>query len=220
MASTELAGRGRQPAGTLSRILRSGWMDLVSALAILVVWLIRERLDYDTLRALLLWPVVLELLVAFALFLAGMLGSIRSAVLRNSWFGFVVCAYLLAAWLAGERAGMPQVWLIGLWLLVARLTPPAGLRFGSASHRDWLWTGAGHSGLLWGAGFVATVLLMFAFSSAPVADVGGELRSTAPAWIFPLVWTPYFLAEAVLRARGQPAARALQQPDATAGPDS
>lgn len=195
---------------TFSRILRTGWMDLVSAIAILVVWLMRERLDYDTLRALLLWPVVLELFLAFALFLAGMLGSIRSAVLRNAWFGFVASAYLLAAWLTGERADMPQVWAIGLWLLVARLTPPSGLRFGSASHRDWLWTGAGHSGLLWGAGFVATVLLMFAFSSEPVGDAGGELRSTSPACIFPLVWTPYFLAEAVLRAWRQPST-ALQE---------
>jgi hypothetical protein len=180
-------------------------MDLVSAAAILAVWLMRERLHHDTLRALLLWPVVLELFVAFALVLAGLLGSIRSAVARTAWFGLVACGYLMAAWLAGERAGMPQVWAIAVWLLVARLTPPAGLRIGSARHRDWLWIGAGHSGLLWGAGFVATVLLMFAFSSPPVADAGGELRSTAPAWIFPLVWTPYFLAEAVLRACRQPA---------------
>lgn len=184
-------------------------MDLVSAAAILIVWLIRERLDYDTLRALLLWPVVLELLVAFALVLAGMLGSIRSAVLRTAWFGLVACAYLMAGWLAGERAGMPQVWAIALWMLVARVTPPAELRFGCAAHRDWLWTGAGLSGLLWGAGFVATALLMFAFSSPPVGDAGGELSSTSPAWIFPLVWTPYFLAEAVLRAWRQPA-RGLQ----------
>jgi hypothetical protein len=199
---------------TPARILRNGWMDLLSAAAILVVWLMRERLDYDTLRALLLWPVVLELFVALALLLAGMLGTIRSAVLRNAWFGLVACAYLMAAWLAGERAGMPQVWILGLWLLVARLTPPTALRFGSAAHRDWLWAGAGHSGLLWGAGFVATVLLMFAFSSQPIADAGGELRSTSPAWIFPLVWTPYFLAEAVLRTWRQPAATAPRQPAA------
>lgn len=186
------------------RVLRHGWMDLVSAAALLLVWLLRERLDYDTLRTLLLWPVLLELFGAFALFLAGMLGTIRSAVMRNAWFAFVACAYLMAAWLAGENAGMPQVWMIGLWLLVARLTPPTGLRFGSATHREWVWKGAGYSGLLWGAGFVATVLLMFAFSNPGAVDAGGDMRSTSPAWIFPLVWTPYFVAEAVLRAWRKP----------------
>lgn len=189
---------------TLSRILRTGWMDLLSAAAFLLVWLMREHLDYDMLRGLLLWPVVLELFVALALFLAGMLGSIRSAVARNAWFGFVACGYLAAAWLAGEHAGMPQVWMIALWLLMARLLPPTGLGFGSATHRDWVWKGAGCSGLLWGAGFIATVLLMLAFSSEAVRDAGGELRSTSPAWIFPLVWTPYFVAEAVLRVWRQP----------------
>jgi len=190
---------------TPSRILRTGWMDLASAAAFLLVWLMREHLDYDTLRGLLLWPVVFEMFVALALFLAGMLGSIRSAVVRNAWFAFVAGGYLAAAWLTGEHAGMPQVWMIALWLLVARLMPPTGLGFGSAAHRDWVWKIAGYSGLLWGAGFVATVLLMLAFSSDAVRDASGELRSTSPAWIFPLVWTPYFVAEAVLRAWRQPA---------------
>ena len=46
------------------------------------------------------------------------------------------------------------------------------------------------SGLLWGAGFVASILLMLVFSDEPVRNAQGELTSTSPAWMFPVVWTP------------------------------
>jgi hypothetical protein len=175
-------------------------MDLVSAAAFLLIWLLRDRFEYDTLRAWLLWPIVFELYAAVALLLAGMLGSVQSAIARNIWFALVGSGYFFAAWLSAAIAGMPQAWIIALWLLVARLAPPAGLRFGARQHRDWVHKGAGLSGLLWGAGFVLTVLLMLAFSDEAVLDASGELRSTSPAWIFPLVWAPYFVAEALLRA--------------------
>jgi hypothetical protein len=192
--------------------LRRSAMDLLSAAAFLGVWLLRDRFDYDTLRSLLLWPVVFALLVALALFLAGMLDSIRSHLLRSLWFLLVGAGCLAAAFLIGASAGMPQAGSIALWLLAARLVPPRGVRLGSAPHRAWVYLGAGYSGLLWGAGFVATVVLMLLFSSEAVIDANGERRSTSPAWIFPLVWTPYFIAEAIVRARRAP-------PRAEPGPD-
>jgi hypothetical protein len=189
----------------LSTVLRNGWMDLLSAAAFPLVWLMRDRFDYDTLRALLFWPVVFEMFVAVALFVAGMLDSIRWQGVRIAALALVAAATLFAAWLCGESAGMPQVWTIALWLMVARVAPPAGLRLGTRAHRDWVWKGAGMSGMLWGAGFVATMLLMLAFSSEPTIDANGERHSVSAAWIFPLVWTPYFFAEALLRAWRRPA---------------
>jgi hypothetical protein len=189
---------------TAFRLLREGWMDLLSAFAFLVVWLLRDRFEYDTLRALLFWPVVFELYVALALFLAGMLATLRSDALRLVWFTTLGAGCLGAAWLTGEAAGQPQVWTIAAWLLAARLAPPRGLRFGGEAHRAWIWEGAGYTGLLWGAGFVATMLLMLALPIPLPPGADGVARSSAPAWIFPAVWTPYFLAEAALRAWRQP----------------
>jgi hypothetical protein len=182
----------------LATVLRNGWMDLLSATAFLSIWLVRDRFDYDTLREWLWWPVVFEMFAIFAVLLAGMLGSIRTNGLRNAWFILVAIAYLSGAWLAGAIAGMPHVWMIALWLLLARLNPPSGMRFGELRHREWIQTGAGYSGTLWATGFVLTILLMFVFSSEATRDASGELRSTAPTWIFPLVWAPYFFAEAIL----------------------
>lgn len=182
------------------RVLRTAWMDLLSACAFLVIWIWRDRFEYDTLRALLLWPVVFEMFVALSLFLAGMLSTIRIATVRYLALLSVTTVYLVASWLMGESAGMPQVVLIAAWLLVARVLPPAGLRFGTLAHQQWVILGAGYSALLWGAGFVLTVLCMLVISEPSAPGANGELRSTSPAWIFPLVWTPYFIAEAVLRA--------------------
>jgi len=86
-------------------------------------------------------------------------------------------------------------------LLFARARPPGGMSVGSPLHLRWLQPMAGYAGLLWGAAFVAFVLLMLVFPGVQTEDADGTLRSTPPAWIFPLVWTPYFIAEAVLRAR-------------------
>ena len=181
------------------RILRNAWMDLASAIAFLGIWLCRELLDYDTLRGWLLWPVVFELAVSFALVFAGILASTRIASIRYLALVLVALGYLASAWLVGERADMPQVILIAAWLLVARLLPPAGLRFGTTAHRHWILVGAGLSFLVWGAGFVLMMVLMMVFSEPAVRDANGELHSTSAAWIFPLVWTPYFIAEAILR---------------------
>lgn len=196
---------------TLHHLLRTGWMDLLSAAAVPVLWLLRDRLGHEAAMSLLFWPIVFELFAIVALVLAGMLGTIRSPALRNAWFASVALGYLGAAWLCGANTDQPQVWTIAFWLLVARLLPPAGLRAGSPAHREWVTRGAGLSGLLWGAGFVATVLLMLVFSEAPVRNAHGELSSTSPAWIFPVVWTPYFLAEAVQRAWRQPVPAATRE---------
>ncbi len=189
---------------TLGRLLRNGWMDLLSAGAIPVLWSLRERFDGETTMALLFWPVVFEMFVAAALVFAGMFNSVGSSAVRNSSFALIAAGYLGAAWLCGANTEMPQIWTIAMWLLLARVMPPAGLRAGSAAHRSWLFTGAGYSGLLWGAGFVLMILLMLVFGSEAVPDAQGELTSTSPAWIYPLVWTPYFVAEAVLRTFRQP----------------
>src|SRR5690606_26548378 len=102
--------------------------------------------EADTAVALLFWPVVFEMFVTGAILLAGMLGTLRNAALRNAWFLLVALGCLGAAWLCGASAGTPQIWLIALWLLAARLVPPAGLAAGSASHRAWVVQGAGYSG--------------------------------------------------------------------------
>ena len=174
-------------------------MDVLSACAFLAIWLLRDQFDYDTLRGWLLWPVVFEMFAAVALMLAGMMATIRMVPIRHAAFLFVALIYLASAWLIGAIGGMPNAWLIAVWLLVARLVPPTGLRFGTGAHQEWVFQGAGYSGLLWGAGFVLTVVLMLVCSEPAVRDATGELHSTSPAWIFPLVWTPYFLAEALLR---------------------
>jgi tellurite resistance protein TehA-like permease len=51
----------------------------------------------------------------------------------------------------------------------------------------------------WGFGFVLTMVLMLVFSDPAVRGANGELTSTSPSWIFPLVWTPYFMAQAIVR---------------------
>jgi hypothetical protein len=189
---------------TLARLLRNGWMDLLTATAFPLLWASRHWFEAETAMRLLFWPVVFEMFAAAALVLAGMFNPIRSAALRNLCFASLALGYLGAAWLCGANAGMPHIWTIALWLLASRLQPPAGIEAGSAAHREWVTLLGGYSGLLWGAGFVAMVLLMLLFSGEPVRNAQGELTSTSPAWIFPLVWTPYFFAEAVIRAWNQP----------------
>ena len=191
---------------TFARLLRNGWMDLLSAAAVPAVWLMRARFEHETAMALLFWPVVFEMFAAGALVFAAMFDSIGSKAARTTCFVLVAAGYLGAAWLCGANTGTPGIWTIALWLMLARVMPPAGLRSGSAAHRAWLFKGASYSALLWGAGFVATMLLMIGFGSEPVRDAQGELTSTSPAWIYPVAWTPYFLAEAVLRAWRRPAA--------------
>ncbi len=189
---------------SLRQLLRTSWMDFVSAAAFLAMWLFRDRFEYDTVRAWLFWPVVFQLYAALALSVAGMLNSIRSDAVRNLSFALVAAAYVFSAWLTGAIAHMPHVWITAVWLLIARLIPPTGLRFGEPRHRVWVRLSAGFSGLLWGAGFVLTMVLAMIFSSKPVPDANGELRSVAAIWIFPVVWTSYFLAEGLLHAWRKP----------------
>lgn len=180
-------------------LLRVGALDLISAAAFLAIWLLRDRFEYDTLRSLLLWPVVFELYLAITLFLAGLLFNVRLAAGRWIGFALFILAYLFAAWLTGENSYMPQAWTIALWLLVARAWPPRTHAFGSRPYLEWLQRGAGISFMLWGAGFVTMMMLVIIVPGDTETLADGTLRNTSPAWIFPLVWTPYFIAEAVLR---------------------
>jgi hypothetical protein len=181
-------------------LLRAGALDLLSAAAFLAIWLLRDHFEYDTLRALLLWPVVFEMYLAIALFLAGSASAVGSDTARWIWCLLMIGAYLFAAWLTGASSAMPQIWTIAFWLLVARVWPPRSFTLGSRLYLESLQRSAGMSGLLWGAAFVAMMLLVLVVPGHAEVQVDGSLRSTSPAWIFPLVWTPYFIAEAMLRA--------------------
>ena len=70
-------------------VLRHGALDLLTAASFLLVWLLREQFSYDTLRGLLLWPVIFECYLAFALFLASWVADVRSTMMRwacsRSW---------------------------------------------------------------------------------------------------------------------------------------
>lgn len=193
-------------------VLRHGALDLLTAAAFLLVWLLRERFEYDTLRSLLLWPVVFECYLAFALYVASRIAAVRSSLLRGLWIAGVLSIYLGGAWLTLAIAGMPTAWALALWLLISRAWPPPGLSLASPAHLAWLERLAGFSALLWGGGFVAFVLLMLVFPGVQTQDPDGTLRSTPPAWIFPLVWTPYFIGEAILRARLVLQAQAAEAP--------
>ena len=197
---TAAATRPGAPRVTVGALVRHGGPDFVVAAALPVVWWMRDRFDYDTLRTLLFWPVVFEVYVVFALVLAGFLASLKPDWLRGLWFAAVALVCLAGAWLTAAIAGQPWAWLGAAWLLVARLRPPPGTRPGSAAHLAWLWRGAGYAGLLWGAAFVAMIVLMLVVPAPATRGPDGALHSASPAWIFPLVWTPYFLAEAYVRA--------------------
>lgn len=181
-------------------VLSHGAMDLVSAAAFLGTWLLRDRFDHDTLRSVLLWPVVFEAMLAIALFVIGLAAGLRSAAARYAWLAAFTLAYLAGAWLFGATAELPKLWLVALWLWLARMLPPRGERFAAPGHLRWVHEGAGYSGLLWGAGFLVTVGLMLVVPAPELVNEAGERVSQTPAWIFPLAWTPYFVAEALVRA--------------------
>jgi len=196
-----MATRPRTPTTpTLGAVLRHGALDLLSAAAFLGIWLARDRFEYDTLRNWLLWPVVFEAALAVAVFLGALAATFRFAPARVAWLLAFFLMYLGGAWLLGASAEMPQAWLIALWLWIARTWPPRGAKFATREHLAWLHEAAGHSGLLWGAGFVLTVVLMLVVPAPVTIDADGVRHSATPSWIFPLVWTPYFVAEGLLRA--------------------
>lgn len=180
--------------------LRHGALDIASAAAFLGIWLARERFEYDTLRTLLFWPVVFEAALAVTLFLVGMAAGFGSAFARVAWLAALTLVYLAGCWLMGANTEMPHAWLVALWLWVARVVPPRGSGFATREHCVWLSVGAGYSGLLWGAGFVLTVVLMLVVPAPTIIGADGQPVSQTPGWIFPLVWTPYFVAEGIVRA--------------------
>lgn len=189
----------RQAAGLVAT-LRHAALDLLSAASFLGIWLLRERFEYDTLRTLLFWPVVFEAALAATLFFVGLAAGFGSTFARAAWLAAFTLAYLAGCWLMGARSEMPQAWLVALWLWIARVVPPRGAGFATREHCTWLHEGAGYSGMLWGGGFVLTVLLMLVVPAPEVVGADGVAVSQTPAWIFPLVWTPYFVAEGLVRA--------------------
>jgi hypothetical protein len=180
--------------------LRNAALDLLSAAAFLGIWLMRDRFEYETLRVLLFWPVVFEAALAATLFLAGLAATMVSRVARTTWLAAFTLAYLAGCWLLGASAEMPHAWLAALWLWLARVLPPRGVALATPGHLAWLHEGSGWSGLLWGAGFVLTVVLMIVVPAPTLVGADGVPVSQTPAWIFPLVWTPYFVAEGLVRA--------------------
>ncbi|HET7842770.1 MAG TPA: hypothetical protein VFL14_01370 [Xanthomonadales bacterium] len=189
----------RNRPGVLA-VLSHGAMDLASAAAFLATWLLRDRFDYDTLRTLLFWPVVFEAMLAVALFVIGLAAGLRSGAARFAWLAAFTLAYLAGAWLLGATAEMPKIWLVALWLWAVRIVPPRGEGFATRGHLAWVHQGAGWTGLLWGGGFLVTVALMLVVPAPELVNEAGERVSQTPAWIFPLAWTPYFVAEALVRA--------------------
>lgn len=186
---------------SLAPLLRRAWMDLVSAGAFLAIWILRDRFEPETLATLLLWPVVFELMLVFGLALAGMGDGIRNGPLRGAWFGAVATIYLgLALW-GGEAEGLPWLSLAAFWLLIARLAPPAGQRWLGPQHRRWLFKeGLPYSTMVWVLAFFAYLLLLVLIPGDCLVDPGGERHCRSPAWPFALVWTTYFVAEALVRA--------------------
>ncbi|MCB1553249.1 MAG: hypothetical protein KDJ14_05525 [Xanthomonadales bacterium] len=174
-------------------------MDLLLAAAFLMVWVIRERFAFDTLRSLLLWPVIFEIYLLTALFMATWVVEVAHALLRWSWIASAAAIYLFAVWLTAALGDMPGAASIALWMLLARAWPPQGMRAGTPRHLQWLQKTAGYSALMWGGCCVAMLVLMLLVPGAVTQAADGTLRSQSPAWIFPLVWTPYFVAEGLLR---------------------
>lgn len=184
-----------------SSLLRHAWMDLLSAAGFFGVFLLREHFEPETLSALLLWPVVFEMLLVFALVLAGMGDSIRRPGLRLTWFATVAGLYLLVAALGARAENLPWVWLTAFWLLVARLIPPAGQRWLDPAHRTWLFRdGLPYSIAVWVLAFFAYLIPMSVLPADCTVDAEGVRVCQSPAWLFATVWTAYFVIEALVRA--------------------
>lgn len=184
-------------AGT---VLRHGWMDLTSAAAFLAIWLLRERFEPATLEAWLLWPVVFEMLLVFTLALAGFGAGIARGKWRNAWFLGAAIAYLAVAWLLSRR--VEWIWLAAAWLLIARAWPPSRTHWLDPAHRRWLFSdGLPWSAAVWVCAIVAYLLGLALLPGDCTIEADGERHCTSPAWLFPLVWTSYFVVEALVRAR-------------------
>jgi hypothetical protein len=184
-----------------SALLRHAWMDLLSAAGFFLVFLFREHFEPPTLSALLLWPVVFEMMLVFALALAAMGTGIRSTPWRNTWFGLIASLYVGLAWLGGRGSELPLLWLAAIWLLGARLYPPAGQRWLSPEHRRWLFNdGLPYTIAVWVLAFFAYLLLIVLVPGDCKPGADGTPICASPAWIFAAVWTPYFIVEALVRA--------------------
>ena len=186
---------------TLVTLLRHAWMDLLSAAIFLAVFLMRGYFEHETLSALLLWPVLFESMLVFALVLATMGNGITRAPWRNAWFAAVALAFIGLSWLGGQGSGLPWLWLAAIWLLWVRLAPPVGLRWLGPQHRQWLLNdGMPIAIMVWMPAFFAYLILIAMASGDCTLDTAGERHCKTPAWTFAVVWVPYFVIEALVRA--------------------
>jgi hypothetical protein len=145
--------------------------------------------------------VVFELMLVFALGLGAMFNGVARASLRNFAFLLILAAFVGLAWLGGSGSGLPYLWLAALWLLSARLSPPAGLAWFGREHRHWMFNdGMTSYVLVWVPAFFAYLLLMALSDGDCATNAAGERVCKSPAWIFAAVWVPYFIAEALVRA--------------------
>ena len=186
---------------TARTLLRHAWMDLLSAAGFFAVFLLRERFEPETRSALLLWPVLFECLLAISVGVASMVDGIVRSSLRNAGFVLIVAAFLGFAWLGGRVSGLPYLSLAALWLLGARLSPPTGMRWFGSEHRHWIF----HDGMtstivVWVPAILAFLLLTAGVVGDCRTDAEGYRVCKSPPWIFPVVWVPYFIAEALVRA--------------------
>jgi hypothetical protein len=197
---------------TAATVLRHAWMDLLSATGFLAAFLLRERLEPETQSALLLWPVVFEMMLAFALGLASMGNGIARTALRNLWFALVAASFVALAWLGGSRSGLPLLWLAAVWQLMARAGPPSGMKWLGPEHRRWLFSD-GLIGMIgvWLPAFFAYLLLIVSIDGDCQVSTVGERVCKSPAWIFAVVWVPYFVIAAIVRGRSMAALRAERE---------
>lgn len=186
---------------TAATVLRHAGMDLLSAAGFVAALLLRHRLEPDAQSALLLWPVLFECMLAISLGVASMVDGIVRAWLRHAGFVLILLAFLGFAWLGGRASGLPYLSLAALWLLGARLRPPAATRWFGGEHRHWVFNdGMTSTIVVWVPAILAFLLLTAGIQGDCRVDATGTRVCKSPAWIFAAVWIPYFVAEALVRA--------------------
>lgn len=177
-------------------------MDLLSAAGFVVAWLLRDRLEPETVAALLLWPVLFEAMLWIALTVAAGGARIQKTVARNLWFGVAAAIYLAVAWMGVSGAGRPWLWFAALWLLLARTSAPAGMRWLGPQHREWFFSDAfPASVMIWVPAFLLYVVLLGVAPGDCQVDEAGENVCRLPPWVYVLVWGGYFVLEGITRAR-------------------
>ena len=180
-------------------LVRHAWPDFLSAAAFVVIGVFfRDQLE-DRGTKLLFMPVVLELFIVFALAVMAMFITVRRHPVKLAVIAVVAACYLFAAWLLAQQAeSFANAPIAAAWLLASRFAA-SGEPFLSPPHVDFVLRLGQISAMLWGAAFVAYVLLMLAFpTNERVVD--GVHYADTPAWIWLVVWPLYFVADGIARA--------------------